>query len=196
MVVSECYIIAGYTAFSIRRIQTYKVKVRHNTGKPLCKSCFEISSLPWSVALQCRQSWQLPRDIQLVKTLAQINEGTFFFIARGEDLNENPSIHAENQSSIDNTSARHRQRCALWVCYYRSHGIDRIRGIKQIKIRMADDKVYVSVESNSLNPAFVSATAIADVVTRTTRELLLVLDSLEDANVISADVVRLAPSPI
>lgn len=39
----------------------------------------------------------------------------------------------------------------------RATGIDGIRGIKRIKIRMADDKVYGSVESDSLGRACVSA---------------------------------------
>ena len=78
----------------------------------------------------------------------------------------------------------------------RATGVDGIRGIKRIKIRMADDKVYGSVESDSLDRAFVSATAIAEMETRTKRELLLVLDRHEDAKVISADVVKFAPSPI
>ena len=77
----------------------------------------------------------------------------------------------------------------------RAMGIDGIRGIKRIKIRMADDKVYGSVESDSLGRACVSATAIAAMETRTKRELLLVLDRHEDAKVVSADVVKLAPSP-
>ena len=36
---------------------------------------------------------------------------------------------------------------------------------------------------------------MAEMETRTKRELLLVLDRHEDAKVISADVVKLAPSP-
>ena len=76
----------------------------------------------------------------------------------------------------------------------RATGINGIRGIKRIKIRMADDKVYGSVERDSLGRACVSATGIAAMETRTKRELL-VLDRHEDAKVISADVVKLAPSP-
>ena len=78
----------------------------------------------------------------------------------------------------------------------RATGIDGICGIKRTKIRMADDKVYGPVESDSLDRAFVSASAIAEMETQTRRELLLVLDRHEDAKVISADVVKLAPSPI
>ena len=38
----------------------------------------------------------------------------------------------------------------------RATDIDGIRGIKQVEIRMADDKIYGSVERDSLDRAFVS----------------------------------------
>ena len=63
-------------------------------------------------------------------------------------------------------------------------GNDGIRWIKRIKIRMADDKVHGTVESDSFDRAFVSVTAIAEMQTRTKRDFL-VLDRHEDAKVIS-----------
>ena len=57
----------------------------------------------------------------------------------------------------------------------RAMGIDGIRRIKRIKIRMTGDKVYVSAESDSLDRDLVSATAIAKMETRTKRELLALI---------------------
>ena len=44
---------------------------------------------------------------------------------------------------------------------------------------MADDKVYVSVKSDSLDRDLVSATAIAEMETRTKKELLLALIAMK-----------------
>lgn len=70
-------------------------------------------------------------------------------------------------------------------------GVDGI--IKQIKDRVAETSVYISVDIDVLDPAFAPATGTAEVGGWTTRELLSILDGLEGLNVIGADVVEVAP---
>ncbi|KAK3176474.1 hypothetical protein OEA41_007797 [Lepraria neglecta] len=70
-------------------------------------------------------------------------------------------------------------------------GVDGV--IKKIKERVQDTNVYISVDIDVLDPAFAPATGTAEVGGWTTRELLSILDGLEDLNVVGADVVEVAP---
>lgn len=65
--------------------------------------------------------------------------------------------------------------------------------VQKIKDRVQDTKVYITVDIDSLDPAFAPATGTAEPGGWTTRELLTILDSLQGLNVIGADVVEVAP---
>ena len=65
-------------------------------------------------------------------------------------------------------------------------GVDSI--ISRIKERVADSKVYISVDIDVLDPAFAPATGTAEVGGWSTRELLTILDGLSGLEVIGADI--------
>ncbi|KAE8130711.1 hypothetical protein BDV38DRAFT_276560 [Aspergillus pseudotamarii] len=70
-------------------------------------------------------------------------------------------------------------------------GIDGI--VEQIKSRVGDSKVYISVDIDVLDPAYAPATGTAEPGGLTTRELLSILDALHGLPMIGADVVEVAP---
>ncbi|KAB8207844.1 hypothetical protein BDV34DRAFT_211272 [Aspergillus parasiticus] len=65
--------------------------------------------------------------------------------------------------------------------------------VEQIKARVGDSKVYISVDIDVLDPAYAPATGTAEPGGFTTRELLSILDALHGLPVIGADVVEVAP---
>jgi agmatinase len=60
--------------------------------------------------------------------------------------------------------------------------------IERLRNRVADTKVYISVDIDVLDPAFAPATGTAEVGGWSTRELLTILDGLEGLDVVGADV--------
>lgn len=73
----------------------------------------------------------------------------------------------------------------------KARDIDRIGAsgvIERLKRRVADSKVYISVDIDVLDPAFAPATGTAEVGGWTTRELLSILDGLSGLQVVGADV--------
>ena len=60
--------------------------------------------------------------------------------------------------------------------------------IERLRKRVADTKVYISVDIDVLDPAFAPATGTAEVGGWSTRELLTILDGLAGLDVVGADV--------
>lgn len=65
--------------------------------------------------------------------------------------------------------------------------------INQIKTRVGDSNVYISVDIDVLDPAYAPATGTAEPGGWTSRELLTILDGLTGLKVVGADVVEVAP---
>jgi len=85
-------------------------------------------------------------------------------------------------------------RCGFEIV--KARDIDRtgVKGvIETLKTRVANSRVYISVDIDVLDPAFAPATGTAEVGGWTTRELLSILDGLEGLEVVGADVVEVAP---
>lgn len=73
----------------------------------------------------------------------------------------------------------------------KARDIDRIGTagvIEQLRNRVGDSKVYISVDIDVLDPAFAPATGTVEVGGWTSRELLTIIDGLEGLEVIGADV--------
>ena len=103
----------------------------------------------------------------------------------------NTSIHAGIRAPIIRPKGdlRNDVRCGFEIVKARE--IDRIGVsgvIKRLKRRVADSRVYISVDIDVLDPAFAPATGTAEVGGWTTRELLSVLDGLVGLNIVGADV--------
>jgi len=127
---------------------------------------------------------------------AGVNHGTFLHIAHEEGLILNSSAHAGIRAPSLNKKHdwRNDRRCGFAIITARD--IDRfgVAGIiDQLKARVGDTNVYISVDIDVLDPAFAPATGTAEVGGWTTRELLSILDGLEGLRVIGADVVEVAP---
>jgi agmatinase len=69
------------------------------------------------------------------------------------------------------------------------------RGMSEaIAARVADRPVYVSVDIDVLDPAFAPGTGTPEAGGLTSRELLAVLRSLAEVNLVGADIVEVAPA--
>jgi guanidinobutyrase / D-arginase len=69
------------------------------------------------------------------------------------------------------------------------------RGIaERVRQRVGDRPVYVSVDIDVLDPAFAPGTGTPEAGGLTSRELLQVLRSFADLNLVGADVVEVAPA--
>ncbi len=70
-----------------------------------------------------------------------------------------------------------------------------IRGvIEKVKARVEDRPVYVSVDIDVLDPAFAPGTGTPEAGGLTSRELLAILRSFADANLVGADLVEVSPA--
>ncbi|KAF2828964.1 arginase family protein [Ophiobolus disseminans] len=127
---------------------------------------------------------------------AGVNHGTFLHIAHEEGLVRNTSIHAGIRAPVmrPKKDVRNDLRCGFEMI--KARDIDRlgVQGvIDALKKRVADTKVYISVDIDVLDPAFAPATGTSEVGGWSTRELLSILDGLEGLEVVGADVVEVAP---
>ncbi|KAH8430641.1 uncharacterized protein LDX57_008304 [Aspergillus melleus] len=78
----------------------------------------------------------------------------------------------------------------------KARDIDRlgINGVvDQIKSRVRNSRVYISVDIDVLDPAYAPATGTAEPGGFTSRELLSILDGLRGLPVVGGDVVEVAP---
>ena len=122
--------------------------------------------------------------------------GTFLHLAHEEGLVRNTSIHAGIRAPLLRSKGDLRNDVRCGFDMIKARDIDRIGVggiIKQIKDRVAETSVYISVDIDVLDPAFAPATGTAEVGGWTTRELLSILEGLEGLNVVGADVVEVAP---
>jgi len=75
---------------------------------------------------------------------------------------------------------------------FQTRGVDEI--VSQIRERVGDHPVYLSIDVDVLDPAHAPGTGTPEVAGMTSRELLLVLRGLAGVNLVSADVVEVAPA--
>ena len=127
----------------------------------------------------------------LTSTGSGVNHGTFLHIAHEEGLIKNSSIHAGIRAPVMNKKydLRNDKACGFNIIKARSLDKFGTQGvIGELKERVGDSNIYISVDIDVLDPAYAPATGTAEVGGWTTRELLTILDGLEGINVIGADV--------
>ncbi|KAK9415371.1 putative Agmatinase 1 [Seiridium cardinale] len=130
--------------------------------------------------------------------VASINHGTYFYHAAMEGLLRNDSnIHAGIRTTLSGPSDYENDGyCGFEIVEAReidTIGTDGI--IKKIIERVGTtNPVYLSLDIDTLDPAFAPATGTPETGGWSTRELRTILRGLEDLNLIGADVVEVAPA--
>lgn len=126
-----------------------------------------------------------------------INHGTFLHFAHERGyIAQDSSMHVGIRAPfIDASDEKHDYECGFHKIVARDFDILGFREIvQQIKERVGDLPVYVTVDIDVLDIAVAPGTGTPEPGGLTSRELLTVLDGLEGLNVIGADVVEVSPA--
>ncbi|TFK34013.1 agmatinase [Crucibulum laeve] len=137
---------------------------------------------------------------------AAINHGTYFYWASQEGLIRNgssiasrfcslpfhyfPSTTLSGPEDYDNDDASGFQR--IEAREIDTIGTDGI--IKKIRETVGDNPVYLSIDIDSIDPAFAPATGTPETGGWSTRELRTILRGLDGLHIVSADIVEVAPA--
>ncbi|TDL19593.1 agmatinase [Rickenella mellea] len=137
---------------------------------------------------------------------AEINHGTYFYWASQEGLIQNGSSIASilfyisphgairttlsGPADYENDDASGFQR--IEAREIDTIGTDGI--IKKIRDTVGDAPVYLSIDIDSIDPAFAPATGTPETGGWSTRELRTILRGLDGLYIVSADIVEVAPA--
>ncbi|KAI5927429.1 arginase family-domain-containing protein [Camillea tinctor] len=130
--------------------------------------------------------------------VASINHGTYFYHAAQEGLLANDSnVHAGIRTTLSGPSDYENDGyCGFEIVEARE--IDSIGAegiIRKIVDRVGTvNPVYLSLDIDTLDPAFAPATGTPETGGWSTRELRTILRGLEHVNLVGADVVEVAPA--
>ncbi|KAI9832277.1 MAG: hypothetical protein M1819_004455 [Sarea resinae] len=129
---------------------------------------------------------------------ASINHGTYFYHAAQEGLLANDTnIHAGIRTTLSGLSDYENDGyCGFEIVEAReidTIGMDGI--IKKIRDRVGTERpVYLSIDIDTLDPAFAPATGTPETGGWSTRELRTIVRGLDGINLIGADIVEVAPA--
>lgn len=129
---------------------------------------------------------------------ASINHGTYFYHASQEGLLANDTnIHAGIRTTLSGLSD-YTNDGYCGFSRIEARDIDTIGTsgiIKAIRDRVGtNDPVYLSIDIDTLDPAFAPATGTPETGGWSTRELRTIIRGLEGVNFVSADIVEVAPA--
>jgi agmatinase len=129
---------------------------------------------------------------------AAINHGTYFYWASEEGLLANDSsIHAGIRTTLSGPSDYDNDGyCGFTRVEAREIDVIGTEGVaRRILERVGTTKpVYLSIDIDTLDPAFAPATGTPETGGWTTRELRTILRGLDGVNLIGADIVEVAPA--
>lgn len=129
---------------------------------------------------------------------AAINHGTYFYHAAQEGLLANDTnIHAGIRTTLSGPSDYENDGyCGFQIVEAREIDTIGTAGIiKRIKDRVGTTKpVYLSIDIDTLDPAFAPATGTPETGGWSTRELRTIIRGLEGINLVAADIVEVAPA--
>ncbi|KAF2141395.1 uncharacterized protein K452DRAFT_251315 [Aplosporella prunicola CBS 121167] len=130
--------------------------------------------------------------------VASINHGTYFYHAAQEGLLANDSnIHAGIRTTLSGLSDYENDGyCGFEIVEAREIDTIGIEGIiKKIRARVGTKRpVYLSIDIDTLDPAFAPATGTPETGGWSTRELRTIVRGLDGINLIGADIVEVAPA--
>ncbi|KAF9816042.1 hypothetical protein IEO21_04217 [Rhodonia placenta] len=128
---------------------------------------------------------------------AAINHGTYFYWASQEGLIRNgSSIHGAIRTTLSGP-ADYANDDASGFQRIEAREIDTIGTvgiIKKIRDTVGDKPVYLSIDIDSIDPAFAPATGTPETGGWSTRELRTILRGLDGLHIVSADIVEVAPA--
>ncbi|KAL9109492.1 MAG: hypothetical protein Q9227_005827 [Pyrenula ochraceoflavens] len=130
---------------------------------------------------------------------ASINHGTYFYHAAQEGLLANDTnMHAGIRTTLSGPSDYTNDGyCGFARAEAREiDDKDGLQGIvRKIRNRLPKDKpVYLSIDIDTLDPAFAPATGTPETGGWSTRELRTIIRGLEGVNFVAADIVEVAPA--
>jgi len=129
---------------------------------------------------------------------ASINHGTYFYHAAQEGLLANDSnIHAGIRTTLSGPSDYENDGyCGFEIVEAREIDTIGMNGIiKKIHERVGTtNPVYLSIDIDTLDPAFAPATGTPETGGWSTREMRTILRGLEGINIIACDIVEVAPA--
>ncbi|KAI9774353.1 MAG: hypothetical protein M1840_004247 [Geoglossum simile] len=130
--------------------------------------------------------------------VASVNHGTYFYHASQEGLLANDTnIHVGIRTTLSGPSDYENDGyCGFEIIEARDIDTIGIHGIiDKIKRRVGTTKpVYLSIDIDTLDPAFAPATGTPETGGWSTRELRTIIRGLEGINLIGADIVEVAPA--
>ncbi|KAI9795403.1 MAG: hypothetical protein M1833_007191 [Piccolia ochrophora] len=130
--------------------------------------------------------------------VASINHGTYFYHAAQEGLLPNDTnIHAGIRTTLSGLSDYENDGyCGFEIVEAREIDTIGTEGIiKKIKDRVGTtEPVYLSIDIDTLDPAFAPATGTPETGGWSTRELRTIIRGLEGVNFVAADIVEVAPA--
>ncbi|BFZ65497.1 hypothetical protein YB2330_006670 [Saitoella coloradoensis] len=126
---------------------------------------------------------------------ASINHGTYFWHAAQEGLLANhTNIHAGIRTTLSGPSDYENDGyCGFEIVEARE--IDKIGTdgiIKKIRDRVGNNPVYLSIDIDTIDPAFAPATGTPETGGWSTRELRTILRGLDGLRLVGADIVEVA----
>jgi len=130
-------------------------------------------------------------------TQASINHGTYFYHASQEGLLANHSnIHAGIRTTLSGPSDYENDGyCGFEIVEAREIDTIGTEGIiDRIKKRVGTGPVYLSIDIDTLDPAFAPATGTPETGGWSTREMRTIIRGLEGLNFVAADIVEVAPA--
>ncbi|KAG1908025.1 arginase family-domain-containing protein [Suillus fuscotomentosus] len=137
---------------------------------------------------------------------AAINHGTYFYWASQEGLIKNgssiasilfPCLPTPITECFDPRPADYANDDASGFRRIEAREIDTIGTdgiIKRIRETVGDRPVYLSIDIDSIDPAFAPATGTPETGGWSTRELRTIIRGLDGLHIVSADIVEVAPA--
>jgi len=129
---------------------------------------------------------------------ASINHGTYFYHAANEGLLANHSnIHAGIRTTLSGPSDYDNDGyCGFEIVEAREIDTIGVKGIvERIRKRVGHKTpVYLSIDIDTLDPAFAPATGTPETGGWSTRELRTIIRGLVGLNLVAADIVEVAPA--
>ncbi|ODV98238.1 hypothetical protein PACTADRAFT_36919 [Pachysolen tannophilus NRRL Y-2460] len=124
-----------------------------------------------------------------------VNHGTYLHWAHEKGYLADNSLHAAIRGPYPGRKdVQHDIECGFDRILARDIDTLGTSGIiKKIKERVGNSAVYITVDVDSMDPAFTPATGTVEPGGWSSRELLTILDGLEGVNVIGGDVVEVSP---